>query len=113
MTREVKDAVREKHISWYGLKKGESKTNDSRNCKKIIKRARNEFEKSIAPKLKREPKLVHAYVRSKLTVKDSVGALKNDERNMITIKEEIPKLLNDHFHSIFVKESDSIPTSFV
>ena len=34
MTREVKDAVREKHQSWYRLKMGESRSNYHRSCKK-------------------------------------------------------------------------------
>ena len=64
------------------------------------------IRKSIEAKSIKEPKLVHAYVRSKLTVKDSVNALINDEGDLITNKKGIAKILNDHFHSIFVKESD-------
>ena len=70
MTREIKDSVPEKNISWYGLKKSESKTNYRRNCKnlkKINKRARNDFKKSIAA-IEKEPKLFHAYIRSKLSL---------------------------------------------
>ena len=81
----------------FRLKKRESKTEYRRVCKdlkKIVKKARNEFEKSIAAESK-ESKLVHAYVRSKLTVKDSVKALKNDEGDLTTNKEEIAKILND------------------
>jgi hypothetical protein len=116
VNREVKDAVKLKHRSWYQLKKGESKTEYRRVCKdlkKTVKKARNEFEKSIAVQSKKEPKLVHAYVRSKMTVKDSVNALKNDDGDLTTNKEEIAKILNDHFRSIFVKESNSNPPSFV
>ena len=46
MNREVKDAVREKHQSWYRLKKGKSRSNYLRSYKKlknIIKKARNVF----------------------------------------------------------------------
>ena len=66
----------------------------------------------IAVQSKKEPKLVHAYVRSKMTVKDSVNALINDEGDLIMNKRGIAKILNDLFDSIFVKESDSIPPSF-
>ena len=108
--------MQEKHRSWYKHKKGESKTEYRRVCKdlkKTVKKARNEFEKSIAVQSKKEPKLVHAYVRSKLTVKGSVKASKNDDGYLTTNKEEFAKILNDHFHSIFVKETDSNPPSFV
>ena len=39
-------------------------------------RAKNNFEKNLAAKTKKEPKLVNAYVRSKLIVKDTVRALR-------------------------------------
>ena len=115
MTREVKDAVREKHQSQYRLKKGEGRTNHRRSCKNfnhIITKARNQFENSIAAKSKKEPKLVNAYVRRKLVAKDSVKMLKNDEADLITNKVDIAKMLNDYFHSIFAKESDFISPSF-
>ena len=54
--------------------------------------------------LKRKKKLVHAFVRSKLVVKDSVKILKNDEDDLIMNKVDIEKILNGHFHSIFEKE---------
>ena len=90
-TRAVKDAMREKHLSWYRLKKGESKTkyrSSCKNLKNIIRKERKDFKKGIAAKFKKEPKLVYACVRSKLAVIDSVKMLKNDEGNLITNKVE-------------------------
>ena len=55
---------------------------------------------------KKESKLVHAYVRSKLIVKDSVRALRDVRSNLIIDKGEFANLLNKHFHSIFTKEPD-------
>ena len=69
MTREDKDEVREKHQSWYRLKKGESISNYPISCKNLrnlIKKARNYFENGIAAKSTKEPKLVPASVRKRI-----------------------------------------------
>ena len=64
MTREVKEAVRRKHKTWYRLKKNDSKKEYRRVCKKLNKlifKTKNNFEKNLSAKSKKEPKLVHAY----------------------------------------------------
>ena len=115
MTREVKEAVKRKHETWYRLKKKESKGEYRRVCKelkKLIFKAKNNFEKSLAAKSKKEPKLVHAYVRSKLIVKDSVRALRDEMGDLVIDKGEIADILNKHFHSIFGKEPDTESPEF-
>ena len=58
MIREVKEAVRGKHDTWYRLKKNDSKKEHRRVCKKLKKfifKAKNNFEKNLAAKSKKDP----------------------------------------------------------
>ena len=81
----------------------------SKKLKKLIFKAKNKLE-NLAAKSKKEPKLVHAYVRSKLILKDTVRALRDERVDLIMGKGKIADLLNKHFHSIYtiMDKEDSI-----
>ena len=70
---------------------------------KILK-ARNEYEASLVKVAKSEPRKLHRYIRSQLTVKPRVGPLENQFGQLTETDQETAEELNRFFKSVFVDE---------
>ena len=106
----IRDAIKSKHRLWYRTVKKEDKGEYVRSCKelkKLIRRAKYGYENMIAMRSKKKPKRVHAYVRSKLVVKDQLRALKDISGELVTGRKEIAGILSEQFSSVFVKEPEA------
>ena len=73
----------------------------NRETKEVIKRAKEEFEHSMAMNIKQDPKTFYAYVRSKQRTKAVVGQLKRHDGSLTTSDSETAQLLNQQFSSVF------------
>ena len=72
-----------------------------------IRRAKFEYESSLADKIQSDSKSFYSYVKSKSKTKPTIGPLK-DKNGVLTMDEkEIGDVLNNHFSSVFTKENYS------
>ena len=74
----------------------------------MIRKAKRAFEKGIAHKSKRNPKLFWSHIRSKLKTKIGVAPLLKDPKDKASMRfddEEKANILQDHFSSVFTRES--------
>lgn len=79
-----------------------------KELKRKVKEAVNKLENNIASD-KKNPKRLFAYINAKKDIKQSIGALKNEEGVAITDSVEIANILNRQFKSVFVKENAEVP----
>ncbi|PIK36511.1 putative RNA-directed DNA polymerase from mobile element jockey-like [Apostichopus japonicus] len=77
----------------------------------LVSDAKLNFEKSIALKIKDNPKAFFSYVRSKQKVKDAIVSLRAPQADkIVTDSQDLADLLNDYFVSVFTREdTSSIP----
>ena len=66
-----------------------------------IRKSKRTFEKKLACNIKNDSKSVYAYVWSKQKVRDKVGPLENNSRNIISDGFQMAEVLNKYFSSIF------------
>ena len=100
-----------KQILWRIYRKT-GNIEDYNNYKKALELAtaemrKNSFEQKFANDIKNNSKSFYAHVRSKQTVRDKVGPLKNSAGNIIYDVFQIAEDLNEHFSSVFTKEDIS------
>ena len=97
--------------------KSESGANDARHAyrkannkvKRMMRKAKRNFERSIAQNSKSCPKSFWSYVRSKLRTKAGVAPLLNNVTDKTSVKftdEEKSNILQDQFSSVFTREPD-------
>ena len=78
-------------------------TNDARKSKRNL-------EHTFAQNIKSDSKSFYAYVRNKHTVRDKVGPLEDNTRNIIIQGVLMAEELNMHFSSVFTREdTGSLP----
>jgi hypothetical protein len=117
MTREAKRARRYKANKWKEYRiSGEY--NDlveyqlaRKRADKEYKKAKRIFEEKIADNVKSNPKSFYAYVRSKTTLKEVVGPLRDKEGRLLIEHGAMCNELNTFFASVFTKEKleDAVP----
>ena len=73
--------------------------------KKAIKSAKLQFEKELGERAKKDPKLIHCYIRNKLEVKEQIRVLKDKEGKLVADSKEIAEMLNAQFKSVFSQET--------
>ena len=67
----------------------------------------------MADNIKNESKIVYAYLRCKQKVRDKVGPLENNSRNIISDGFQNAEVLNEYFSSGFTTEDNSsLPVPF-
>ena len=66
-----------------------------------IRKSKRTFEHKLACNIKNYSKSVYAYVWSKQKVRDKVGPLENNSRNIILDGFQMAEVLNKYFSSIF------------
>ena len=112
-------AIRNKklhHRHWMKAK-SESGANDARHAyrkannkvKRMMRKAKRNFERSIAQNSKSCPKSFWSYVRSKLRTKAGVAPLLKNVTDKTSVKftdEEKSNILQDQFSSVFTHEPD-------
>jgi len=69
--------------------------------KKGLRRARRAHEKSLAGRIKENPKAFYDYVRNKRMTRVSFGLVKDSSGNLCMESEEIEEALNEYFSSVF------------
>ena len=76
-----------------------------RQCKRLIRQHKRNFEINIARECKHNPKMFYSYVNNKNAVKDSVGPILDVNGTLKSNNKEIADILNDFFVSVFTKEN--------
>ena len=78
-----------------------------------IRKSKRTFQKKLAGNIKYDSKSVYVYVRSKQKVRDKVGPLENNSRNIILDGFQKAEVPNDNFSSVFITEDiSSLPVPF-
>ena len=72
-----------------------------------VRNAKKEFEKNISIRAKDDPKHFWKYVKSKTTVKSTIGELKNDNGEFTEDPLGKANILNNYFSSVFTRENPS------
>ena len=74
-----------------------------------IRKAKADFERKIAEKIKEDPKSFYAYAREKSKVRVRIGPLKWKDK-IVENSLEMARVLNEYFSSVFTKgNSRNIP----
>uniref|UniRef100_K7EXX2 Endonuclease/exonuclease/phosphatase domain-containing protein n=1 Tax=Pelodiscus sinensis TaxID=13735 RepID=K7EXX2_PELSI len=119
LNHHVKEAVRDKKVSFKKWKSNPSEINRKEHkhcqikCKNVIRKAKKDFEEQLAKNSKRNNKMFFKYIRSRKPAKKPVGPL-DDRAIKGAIKDDkaIAEKLNDFFASVFTAEDvGEIPES--
>lgn len=117
MTRTIKVAIDRKKNAYLKYKKSKSEDDCrryvicKRHCEREIRKAKRNHEINIAKESKTNPKKFYQYVRSKKTVKEKIGPLKDDDNMYVSECKNMTTILNNFFHSVFITEDiTSLPS---
>lgn len=69
-----------------------------------IRRAKSDYEHSLAKEVKQNPKVFFAYARSKTTIKEDVMFVNRDDGQQTTSLKETCEIMNREFERVFVRE---------
>ena len=111
MTRHALRKVRRKHSSWVrylNTKQGDDYTKYVRQRNEsthALKKARRDYEKSIAKACRRNPKGVWNYMKATQKVRSKIPNLKKKDGSFTKTDEEIAETLNQQYYSVFTKEN--------
>ena len=106
MTRTIMAAVRKKKRMWETAKETgrmEEYRQYDKKVRRMIREAKNKFEKKIADG--GNSKAFYAYIKKKSKGRSAVGPLKNEKQEIVTDDGEMANLLNDFFSSVFTREN--------
>ena len=78
-------------------------------ARKIVRKARHQFEVKIASELKTNPKSFWKYIKGKKIATTSINRLKQSDGSIITNNLEMATCLNNFFSSIFTESKESTP----
>ena len=76
-------------------------------AKKLVTKAKKEFEKKLAADAKKNPKAFYSYISNRSKVQSKVGPLKDPDGNVQTDDSAQAKILNDKFSTAFTRENTS------
>ena len=108
MSDELREKLRSKHRAWHRIRSKADRVvfrKESKKLKKAIKSAKLQFEKELGERAKKDPKLIHCYIRNKLEVKEQIRVLKDKEGKLVADSKEIAEMLNAQFKSVFSQET--------
>ena len=109
-TKEVECLVRRKREAYVGMRKQGSDGSIEgyklarSELKKGLRRARRGHEKSLAGRIKENPKAFYSYVRNKRMTRVRLGPVKDSSGNLCMESVEIGEVMNEYFSSVFTKE---------
>lgn len=113
MTNDIKVIINRKRKAYAKYKSSKS-DNDfrhyiatKRHCERAVKKAKRNLEISISQQSKTNPKKFYQYIRSKKTVKDKVGPIKDVNSRLVSDSKNMAEILNSFFHSVFITEDVS------
>ena len=111
INKELKALIRKKKNLRY--KNCVRKRKDTNEYKKLchsvkseVKRARLLYEQELINKAKHNPKLLYKYMNNQLVAKESIKALRKDDRDLSQDQFEIANILNKCFQDVFVIENN-------
>ena len=115
-SRKLKQNVKLKYKAWKTYSKSRS-SGDYRSyaCQRNrttyeIRKARQDFESRIIANVKKEPKNLFKYIRSRQQVKAITGPLEDGKGQMTEDDHQTAEVLHDFFRSVFVSEDvESLP----
>ena len=113
MTNDIKVIINRKRKAYEKFKRSKSDADSrhyiatKRHCEKEIRKAQRNHEISISQQSKTNPKKFYQYVRSKKTVKDKIGPIKDNNNRLVSDCKNMAKILNTYFHSVFITEDIS------
>ena len=117
MTRIIKLAIDRKKNAYLKYKKSKSEDDymryiaTKRFCEREIRKSKRNHEINISRQSKTNPKKFYQYVRSKKTVKDKIGPLKDVNNMFVSECKNMATILNNFFHSVFITEDiTSLPS---
>ena len=125
MTNEIKLLINRKKKAYTTYKR--SKLDEDfnryvavkRHCEKQIRKSKRNLEISISQQAKTNPKKFYQYIRSKKTIKDKIGPIKDVNNELVSDCKSMTKILNTFFQSVFIREDisslpniDSVPLRF-
>ena len=64
---------------------------------KVLRQAKKRFENKIARNIKKDPKAFYGNARGKMSTKESVGPLKDQDGSLITDDKTAANVLNEYF----------------
>ena len=102
--------VKKKYHSWIrylNTKQGQDYqeyVNNRNIANRAVRKARKDFEKSIAKDCRKNPKCVWRYVRSCNKMRTSIPNLKKKDGSLTTSDKEIADVLNEQYVNAFTKE---------
>jgi len=113
ITKEVEKARMEKKKAWNNFKKNgrtdelyETYKNKLKLSVNVNKKAKLDFEKKIASRIKSDCKSFYSYINSKRKTSVRIGPIKDDDV-LINESEDMARLLNSYFSSVFTVESET------
>jgi len=114
ISAEITDMLKEKRKSWFEMGRKDRKNRAVRTAynklckrtKKAIKKAVRDYERDLASRAKRDPKLVYAYINSKRNTKEAIRVLEDESGQQVVERNDICNLLNKQFGSVFIREGD-------
>ena len=111
MTRHALRKVRRKHSSWIrylNTKQGSDYLKyikDRNDATHTTKKARKDYEKSIAKDCRRNPKGVWNYMKATQKVRTKIPNLRNRDGTFTKSDEEVAETLNQPYFNVFTKEN--------
>ena len=69
-----------------------------------VRKAKKSYERKLAKNIQRNPKAFYKYARSKMSVKDKVGPLTDENGETVKDDKRTTMILNDYFTSVFTQE---------
>ena len=125
MTNEIKLLINRKKKAYTIYKRSKSDEDFNRyvavkrHCEKQIRKSKRNLEISISQQAKTNPKKFYQYIRSKKTIKDKIGPIKDVNNELVSDCKSMTKILNTFFQSVFIREDisslpniDSVPLRF-
>ena len=125
MTNEIKLLINRKKKAYTIYKRSKSDEDFNRyvavkrHCEKQIRKSKRNLEISISQQAKTNPKKFYQYIRSKKTIKDQIGPIKDVNNELVSDCKNMTKILNTFFQSVFIREDisslpniDSVPLRF-
>ncbi|CAF0869829.1 unnamed protein product [Brachionus calyciflorus] len=119
LNRDIKKLIDKKNKSWLKCRKTKFSNRKmvkqydetKKLCFKEIKKAVRRYERNLAKHCKSNPKSIYAYMNKKSKVRDSITALKINDK-IVTDRLEIAKSFNLYFKSVFTRQEIGDPPAF-
>ena len=82
-----------------------------RCCEKEVRKSKRNLEINISQQAKLNPKKFYQYIRSKKTIKDKIGPIKDVNNKLVGDNKNMAEILNTFFQSVFIREDiSSLPS---